>query len=702
MPLSCRSIGGMDMYNRSLLLAVFGGAILLFLVSLLLFQWLSRRNRGAGSVREYEELRQPGKGTAKQAFHRFLQQLYVGCEKVRPLRVYMATIRRRLALIHPYEEWKLRLETMKISLATWGFLMVITLPLLVFSRDLLSFLMGLIVLWVGHGMVADLFIHRLETRLLHQLRHFMADIRHHFHRHGMVEEAFYDAAEAATYEMALHGKTIYEVLTASDPADELEQYYEAAPNRFLKGLAGISHLVREYGDKTLQTGSLYLKALERLTTELNLDILRREKLSYLLQGLTAIALFPILCTKPIENWARSTFPAMDAFYASKLGWITKVVILLMILGSYILLRRMQQLDREQVTRRGKPWEQYVYDWPGMRFVTERLMAGPGSQEGERITRLLKETRSPLKLEWFTLRRWVLAAGSVLLALGFFMSLHVMAKHQILNGGVQSEQLFGRPSPEEEAKARVAAELDRQIIQSVRGMKDHVRETIWFRLQQQPQLAQKEAELNRAAQRIQAKLTALDNEYLKWWEVLVALLAGTGAYYGPLGMLHVTKRLRQMDMKHEVDQFHTVIAMLAELDRVSVEQLLEWMERFALIFKGPLQMCLLHYEHGAEQALELLKEEVPFLPFVRTVEKLQLAVEKIPIRQAFDDLEGEQAFAREQRKQDYEKRIDTKAGWGKMIGFAPMMALIFLYLVFPLVIISLSQMSVYYEQIKRIQ
>ena len=690
------------MEHKPLLISVLGGAILLFVVTLLLFQWLSRRNQGAGSVREYEELRQPGKGTAKQVIYRFLQQMVLICEQVRPLRIYMATIRRRLALIHPYEEWKLRLETMKISLVAWGLLMVISLPLLVVSRDPFSFLMGLIALWVGHGIVADLFIHRLENRLLHQLRHFIADIRHHIHRHGMVEEAFYDAVEGASYEMALHGKAIYEVLTASNPEEELEQYYEVAPNRFLKGLAGISHLVREYGDKTLQTGSLYLKALERLTTELNLDILRREKLSYLLQGLTAIALFPTLCTKPIENWARSTFPAMDAFYASKLGWIIKAVILLIILGSYILLRHMQQLDREQVTRRGTPWEQRLYNWPGIHLVTERLMAKPGSQEAERLTRLLKETRSPLRLEWFTLRRGVLAAGSLLLALGFFMSLHMMAKHQIINGAPQAEQLFGRPSPEEEANIQAAAELDRQIIQGVSGMKEHVRETIWSRLQQQPQLAQKEVELNRATQRIQAKLSALNNEYLKWWEVLVALLAAAVGYYGPLTMLHVTKRLRQMDMKHEVDQFHTVIAMLAELDRVSVEQLLEWMERFALIFKEPLQQCLLHYEHGAEQALEQLKEEAPFLPFVRTVEKLQLAVEKIPIRQAFDDLEGEQAFAREERKQDYEKRIDAKAGWGKMIGFTPMMALIFLYLVFPLVIISLSQMSVYYEQIQRIQ
>lgn len=690
------------MDNKALLLTVCGGAVVLLLTTLLLFQWLSRKNNGAGSIREYEELRQPGKGTLKQSFHRLLQQMYVACERVRPLQTYLWAIRKRLTLLHTYDEWKLRLETMKMTLIAWGVLLAITVPLLLVSYDLLSLLLTVTAIWVGHGMVADAFIHRLENRLLRQLRHFMADVRHHFHRHGMVEEAIYDAAEAAPYEMALHGKEIFDVLTASDPAERLEHYYEVAPNRFLKGLAGISHLVREYGDKALQTGSLYLKALERLTTELNLDILRREKLSYLLQGLTAIALMPILFTKPIENWASDTFPAMDAFYAGKLGWVTKAVIILIILGSYILLLNMQELDGDRRIRRRKPWEQRAYDWPWIRWVTDRLAPVPGTREANRITLLLRETGSPLKQEWFVARRWVLGALGFLLALGLFISLHIMTQHQLLYAPVKPETMFGRLSPEENVQAQAAAELDRRILEDVKRMKDHTYQAIVSQLMVHLQWAQNEAGPNAAAQRIQSKLTALSGEYLKWWEVLLAFLTGAGSYYAPLFMLHIRKRLRQMDMKHEVDQFHTVIAMLSELDRVSVEQLLEWMERFALIFKEPIQHCLLHYEHGAEQALEQLKEEAPFLPFVRTVEKLQLAVEKIPIRQAFDDLESEQTFAREQRKQDYEKLIDTKAGWGKMIGFAPMMSLIFLYLVFPLVYISLSQMSVYYEQIQRIQ
>ncbi len=690
------------MDSKTMLLGLFGGAVVFFLVAVILFKWLSRKNTGIGSIREYEELRLPGRATSKQALYSLLQRVYVVWERVPLLRDYLTTIRKRLSALHTYDEWKLRLEIIKIALVAWGALLIAAVPLFLFARDPMTLLMIVIGIWVGHGMIADAFVHRLENRLLRQLRHFFADVRHHYHRHGMVEEAIYDAAEAAPYEMALHGHEVYAVLTASDPEEKLEQYYEVAPKRFLKGLAGLSHLVKEYGDKTLQNGSLYLHALGRLTTELNLDILRREKLSYLLQGLTAIALIPILFTKPIENWASRYFPAMDDFYASKLGWITKIVILLIILGSYVLLRKMQELDGERKVRRRKPWEQRVYDLPRVRRVMDRIAPEPGTREAARSAMLLKETNSPLRLEWFFVQRVTISIVAFSLTLGLFVTLHGVTRHQILHAPVKPDTMFGRLSAEDEAKAKEAAALDRRIIADVKGVKKRLSEAVITELRKDPLLTQNEAQLHAAAKRMVQKLEALNGEYLKWWEVMLALLIGLGGYYAPAGLLLFQRRMRNMEMKHEVDQFHSVIAMLSEMDRMSVEHLLEWMERFAFIFKEPIQHCILHYEHGAEQALEQLKEEAPFLPFVRTVEKLQLAVEKIPIRQAFDDLESEQTFAQEQRKQDYERLIETKAGWGKMIGFAPMMSLIFCYLVFPLVYVSLNQMSVYYEQIQKIQ
>jgi hypothetical protein len=518
----------------------------------------------------------------------------------------------------------------------------------------------------------------------------------------MVEEAIYDSTDSAPYEMALHGQELYDLLTDSDAEEKLAQYVELAPNRYLQGFAGLSYLIKEHGDQQTETGSVYLKGLEKLSVELNLELLRRERLSFLLQGLTVIALLPLLFTRPIEAWASHFFPAMDTFYASAFGWAVKLCLLVVVWLCYVLLRNLSELDATTRPTGRKRWEQRVYGWPWMRWLAHRLGPVPGSREGERMTRLLKDTASPLRLEWFYVQRIVTGVAAFLAVLGLFVSLHAAERHQVLYAPVKPGTLFGQLSSEEETKAREAAALDRRLLDQLKEVRPRSENSIVSLLRKDPTVTVKEDQLRATARRILDKLEKLNQPLLAWWEAFLAFAAGWGGYVLPVGIRLFHRRMRQMEMKHEVDQLQAVIAMLAEMDRMSVEQLLLWMEQFANVFKDPLQACLLHFEQGEEQALAQLKEDAPFLPFVRIVEKLEMASQHLTIRQAFDDLDAEQAFAREQRKQEYEQLIEQKAGWGRWIGFAPLMTLIFGYLVIPLVIVSLHQMTAYYDQLHRIQ
>ncbi|WP_214625762.1 hypothetical protein [Paenibacillus agaridevorans] len=687
---------------REWLSPLLGISMVLFLMAVAAFLWLSRRDSDIAAIRRFESLRKPGQASRRQAMYSFLQQLYSVCEQVPILRAYLHHLRKRLLIVRLGDEWKLRLETMKSALWVWSLLLLFVIPLAVMVRDLFTWGMLLLGLWVGHGVLADMGVQRLELRLLRQLRTFFGDIRHHYHRHGMVEEAIYEAADGAPYEMALHGQELYEMLTDSDAEEKLAQYVELAPNRYLQGMAGLSYLIKEHGDRKTESGSIYLKGLEKLLGELNLELLRREKLSYLLQGLTVIALVPLLFTRPIEAWASHFFPSMDAFYAGALGWLAKLILLVVVWLSYVLLRALAELDGGARHTSRNRWEKRVYGWPWVRWIVQRLGPAPDSREAERVTRLLKDTASPLWLEWFYVQR--LAAGALAFAavLGLFVSMHAAERHQLLYAPVKPGMLFGQLSVEDEAKAQEAAALDRRILEQVKEVRPRNERIIMNLLQQQVVGTEQEEQLRLTARRVMEKLKQLEQPWLLWWEVFLALAAGWGGYALPVGIRLFERRMRRMEMKHEVDQLQAVIAMLAGMERMSVEQLLIWMEQFARVFKEPLQVCLLHFEQGEEQALAQLKEDTPFLPFVRTVEKLELASQHLTIRQAFDDLEAEQAFAREQRKQEYEQLIEQKAGWGRWIGFTPLMTLIFGYLVIPLIVVSLQQMTVYYEQLQRIQ
>ena len=72
--------------------------------------------------------------------------------------------------------------------------------------------------------------------------------------------------------------------------------------------------------------------------------------------------------------------------------------------------------------------------------------------------------------------------------------------------------------------------------------------------------------------------------------------------------------------------------------------------------------------------------------------MQAAVEKIPIKDAFDELDSEREYYREKRKASNERLISRKGMIGKVIGFAPMVSLFVAYLIVPLVFIGLTSMS----------
>ena len=105
-----------------------------------------------------------------------------------------------------------------------------------------------------------------------------------------------------------------------------------------------------------------------------------------------------------------------------------------------------------------------------------------------------------------------------------------------------------------------------------------------------------------------------------------------------------------------------------------------------------QIFVNNYESGPWEALEQLKEDVTYQPLIRIVESLQAAVEKIPIADAFDELDTEREYYQAKRKESNERLIARKGRIGKVIGFAPMVILFVGYLIVPLVFIGLTSMN----------
>ena len=252
------------------------------------------------------------------------------------------------------------------------------------------------------------------------------------------------------------------------------------------------------------------------------------------------------------------------------------------------------------------------------------------------------------------------------------------------------------SDKDTKKAMEITESDNQYINYFKGNEKVTQDDIEKAMKRgrvnKDYINSKDKEIETAATRVAKKIKTVNTEKMQWFEFLIAMVLAVIAYNAPIWLLKFQAKMRQLEMEDEVMQFNTIILMLMKIERVNVEIILEWLERYANIFKEPISKCVNNYESGAWEALEQLKEDVTYQPFIRIVESLQAAVEKIPIPDAFDELDTERDYYQAKRKESNERLISRKGRIGKLIGFAPMVMLFVLYLIVPLVFIGLMSMK----------
>jgi hypothetical protein len=275
----------------------------------------------------------------------------------------------------------------------------------------------------------------------------------------------------------------------------------------------------------------------------------------------------------------------------------------------------------------------------------------------------------------------------------FVELHAVSVKWIYTEPTTDYNIMGGMTGQELIKAQELTESDNRFLDMFKGDKKATEADIRKAMERSKDYEDSDdKELDKASARVYEKLQKINKEYLGWFEVLLSVGFMIIAYMSPIWIMYFQLKMRQMEMEDEVMQFQTIILMLMRIERVNVEIILEWLERYANIFKEPISRCVNNYEAGAWEALEVLRNETNYQQFIRIVESLQAAVEKIPIRDAFDELDSERDYYQAKRRESNDRLIARKGLIGKVIGFAPMVVMFVGYLIIPLVFIGLTSMS----------
>ena len=680
--------------SNQVIFYIMGGSVGLLLILGIAYYILSKKMQKS----EYRQIKKLQQGTKEKSFSAEIlyQKLYIMYVRVPFLKRYILKLRRRLEIINIDDEYATRRDSSKILTKALAIVIptIIITIIITSSNYLVMFILLIFELFMIDTLI-DGSVDKKDTNLLKEQLDFFSEIRHAYHEFNMVEEAIYQVSQDDEMNVSRQGEKIYEILISDDPETELEKYYDIAPNSFLKEFAGISYLTKEFGDRKVDGASLYLKNINNITKEMQLEILKRDKLNYVFQSLSVISIAPVLLLEPLKNWSISNFSFTESWYNGKPGMIVQILILILTFISYVLVRRLKDNGSTGINTKNteNPWQAKLYKKKIIKKFVDLFMPKDGTKEYRKIKQLLKDAASHLKIEWLYINRICLAVVTCVVSLIVFIYLHQLAIDYVYTEPTTNYDIIGDLDEKDKEKAMEITEQDNIILNQFRGKLDTTEAEIQIAVERLDYYEEAEDdEIEVAVKRIYDKLQIVNSEYLKWFEFLLAFVFAIIGYMAPLWLLMFQAKMRQIEMEDEVMQFQTIILMLMRIERVNVEIILEWLERYANIFKGPISKCVNNYEAGAWEALEEMKEEVSYMPLVRIIESLQAAVEKIPIRDAFDELDSERDYYQEKRKESNDRLIKRKGMIGKAIGFAPMVCMFVGYLIIPLVFIGLTAMS----------
>lgn len=679
-------------------------SITMLVIGLLLIVFIYIQSNRAGSSK--------GRNLVKTVkFKKSLRaKLYQRFTKVPLLGDYLENIKEKLYYSNPsFDEYRLRARTVSVVMFS---ISVSLLALILFYRmygtDTYTRLTMLVLCVFLNNIIIEKSIGNRKDKLLNHLPESINDLKQQYHMYKMVDIAILEAAKKAKPDVAPRFYEIYNIFKSNGPKEELHKFYENCKDKFLKIIAGFSYLVMEYGDKKINGTSLYIKNLNHIMEEINMEKVKRMKLNFYMKWLPIIVVIPIFFPPFFAYWVKSNFAGAASFYDSSVAFFVKNLIIFIIFICYLLITQFKNSSSTvSFKTTGDILDYKMIKIPLVKLLVCTVMPGKNSMRLKKLKGLIEDAGSPLNEECVYFRRILTGIFSLLIIIAIFYTGHRINVRTIMDNpayGIENNNIYnimGNLHDNPDLKPSDINKFDAEMIRYLGGVKqngDSLKEAIKSKI---IEAGYKNEDIQIVTERVYKKMTDSQKEYIRFWELLLSLLIAFGCSFIPIGMLHFQRTLRLSEMQDEIFQFHTIIILLMYHENTSVKVILEWMIQFGNCFKVPLIRCLNNF-HDPDKALDELKKDVRNKEFKNIVDNLKMATNKLEIRDAFDSLEIDREFYKDSRKELNEQNVARKVSMGKNISFIPLYMTLFLYLILPLLMTSLMGMKDLLKQFSTIK
>lgn len=176
-----------------------------------------------------------------------------------------------------------------------------------------------------------------------------------------------------------------------------------------------------------------------------------------------------------------------------------------------------------------------------------------------------------------------------------------------------------------------------------------------------------------------------------YSIPVAATAGIIYHRGFVWYIKIKRHLMAMEKEDEIIRFQGIILMLMHADRITVDQILMQMERFAINFKMQIEEISDKLSYKGMNVFKEVKEQTEYLPFIRLLDGF-IACDDMYISKAFEDVELDRRYYIDKHKQDNQLYIEQRGAVAKFISYIPLCAVAIVKLVIPFVVEGMRQMA----------
>lgn len=598
--------------------------------------------------------------------------------------------------MYPSDAFSVMRQT--VSTVTRGFLIFIVCILviiLIAGTDIMYMLTGILVAYVLMTNSIASKIQKHEKLLLTQFRDFLENLRYHYNETGKVDDAIDRCMEEISYELSLHIQKIYGVITAVD-IDEASELYTQEHNddnshnnvnkHFLL-FCSICATIMKQGDRKLADGiTVFLGNIKHLQEELNIELLKIKQRESEFKAIVSISMIPVLVMKPIEIWSKGNMDNVSAYYNGAYG---SVVMFLIFFIAIFASTRIDNLKNGGSEENVKLWER-IAGLPGVRQYlikkTELNFSKTMKMESD-----MKRAGVLLSVRGFYAKKYVFALMFAILTNVVAMVSITTERADLIS---DFENAFTTGYAVDEAYTQTlmdtAALMTKHHLKDRNLTYDELNENIFDAIAEEGTIT-KTSDIRMIAETSAQRIMNYRDTYYKWYLTLLTIAMAIFGYFVPDIILRSKKKAMEMDMEDEIVQFQSIALIMMHIKEATVENTLEWMERFARCFRTSITKCILNLDAGEQKALEALKEDEPNPQFQKIVNSL-MSVDRVGMEAAFDSVEVERNFLREKRKKDNEEIIHKKARSAWMMVFLMLFAVIGLWMIGPMLLMSSGMMS----------